>query len=173
MAHQRDGHSKEDDFGPRIIRLLTSDIAWREPWPSEIEFFKMRPEVAGLATDDDCVVLNPYSRLSESEKEAVLLNESARVFIRRSGFCPTFSLTAEQDAAFANYGPIDSIKATIAARILSGDPSALEPTDEQLAFVQGLRNKMGLAEADYLTRQRLASADQDTSALEQTEGRGD
>jgi hypothetical protein len=85
MAHQSDGISKEDDFGrPRIIRLLTSDIAWREPWPSENEFFKMRPEVAGLAADDDCVVLNPYSTLSKTEKDAVLLNESARVFMRRS-----------------------------------------------------------------------------------------
>jgi hypothetical protein len=74
----------------------------------------------------------------------VLLNESARVFMRRSGFCPTFSLTAEQESYFANYGPMNSIRASIAARILSGDPSALEPTGEQLAFVQELRNRMGL-----------------------------
>jgi hypothetical protein len=143
MAHQRDGLSREG-FEPRIIRLLADDIAWREPWPSENEFFKMRPEVAGMATEDDCVILNPYSNLAESEKEAVLLNESARVFMRRSGLCPTFSLTAEQDSSFVNYGPMDSIKETIAARILSGDPSALEPTDEQLAFVRELRSRMGL-----------------------------
>jgi hypothetical protein len=136
MAHQRDELS--NDGGPRVIRLLPSDIAWREPWPSEDEFFKMRPEVAGLASEDDCVVLNPYSTLSDSEKEAVLLNESARVFMRRSGLWPTFSLTEEQATSFANYGPIDSIKATIAARILSGDPSALEPTGEQLAFCSGI-----------------------------------
>lgn len=143
MAHQRDGIPKEDS-GPAIIRLLADDIAWREPWPSENEFFKMRPEVAGMATEDNCVILNPYSKLSENEKEAVLLNESARIFMRRSGFCPTFSLTAEQNSSFASYGPMDSIKATIAARILSGDPSALKPTEEQFSFVRELRGRMGL-----------------------------
>lgn len=143
MAHQRDGLSKEDS-GPRIIRLLADDIAWREPWPSESEFFKTRPGVAGMATEDDCVVLDPYSDLAECEREAVLLNESARVFMRRSGLCPTFALSAAQESFFANYGPTDSIKATIAARILSGDPSALEPTNEQLAFVRELKCRMGL-----------------------------
>ena len=143
MAHQRDEPSNRDT-GPRIIRLLANDIAWRELWPSENEFFKMRPEVSGLAAEDDCVVLNPYSDLSESEKEAVLLNELARVFMRRSGFCPTFSITAEQESSFTSYGPTDSIKATIAARIVSGDPTALEPTDEQFAYVRELKKRMGL-----------------------------
>src|SRR4051812_43212249 len=100
MAYQRDEPS-DGDAGPKVIRLLANDIPWREPWPSENAFFKIRPEVTGMATEDDCVVLNPYSNLSESEKEAVLLNESARLFMRRSGFCPTFSLTAEQDSSFA------------------------------------------------------------------------
>lgn len=143
MAHQGDGRSKEA-FEPRIIRLLADGIAWREPGPSENEFFSKRPEVAGMATEDDCVILNPYSTLNEREKEAVLMNEAARVFMRRSGLCPTFSLTPQQHSSFANYGPMESIKATIAARILSGDPSALEPTDEQLAFVRELKNRMGL-----------------------------
>jgi hypothetical protein len=97
-----------------------------------------------MATEDDCVILNPYSKLAENEKEAVLLNETARVFMRRSGFCPTFSLTPEQNSCFANYGPMESIRATIAARIFSGDPSALEPTDEQLAFVRELKTRMGV-----------------------------
>ncbi|WP_291855402.1 hypothetical protein [Bradyrhizobium sp.] len=142
MAHQRD-ESSNGDTEPKIIRLLANDIAWREPWPSENEFFKMRPEVAGLAAEDDCVVLNPYSNLSANEKEAVLLNESARVFMRRSGFCPVFTLTAEQASFFANYGPVEAVRATVAARIFSGDPSALEATDEQFAFVQELRKRMG------------------------------
>ncbi|GMO20770.1 hypothetical protein BwSF21_14850 [Bradyrhizobium ottawaense] len=143
MAYRTDGPSKEG-LQPRIIRFLADGIAWREPWPSENEFFSKRPEVAGMATEDDCVILNPYSALNEGEREAVLRNESARVFMRRNGLCPTFSLTPEQSSSFANYGPLESVKATIAARILSGDPSALAPTDEQLAFVRDLKDKMGL-----------------------------
>lgn len=146
MASERDDHS-EPGIGPKIIRHLVGGIVLREPWPSEDAFFRNRPEVAGMAADDDCVVLNPYSTLSESEKQAVLLNECARAFMRQNGIAPTFGLTADQEAAFSNYGPLESIKATVAARILSNDPSALQPTKEQLLFVQTLRVKMGLASA--------------------------
>jgi hypothetical protein len=40
--------------------------------------------------------------------------------------------------------PLECIKATIAARILSGDPSALTPTSEQIAFVLRLAREMGI-----------------------------
>jgi hypothetical protein len=40
-------------------------------------------------------------------------------------------------------------------------------------FIDLLLTAGSVAEAGYLTKQRLASADQDTSALERTEGRGD
>lgn len=143
MASEGDDNS-EPDAGPKIIGHLVGGITLREPWPSEKDFFRDRPEVAGMAADDDCVVLNPYSTLSESEEQAVLLNESARIFMRQNGIAPTFVLTADQEAAFSSYGPLDSIKATVAARILSNDPSALHPTDEQLLFVQTLKAKMGL-----------------------------
>lgn len=58
---------------------------------------------------------------------------------------PDFNLTPEQSSAFANYGPLDAIRATVAARILSGDPSALVPTDAQIAFVHRLASAMGLS----------------------------
>lgn len=144
MASEGDDNS-EPDVGPKIISHLVGGIVLREPWPSENDFFRDRPEVAGMAADDGCVVLNPYSTLSESEEQAVLLNESARIFMRLNGIAPTFVLTADQEAAFSTYGPLDSIKATVAARILSNDPSALQPTDEQLLFVQTLKAKMGLS----------------------------
>lgn len=146
MASEGDDHS-EPDIGPKIIRHLIGGIVQREPWPSEEDFFRDRPEVAGMAADDDRVVLNPYSMLSEPEKQAVLLNESARIFMRQNGMTPAFVLTADQEAAFSSYGPPDSIRATIAARILSNDPSALQPTEDQLLFVQTLRVRMGLTSA--------------------------
>jgi len=124
---------------------LAGNVPMREPWPSEDEFFRARPEVAGLAADDNCVVVNPHSPLSESEKKCVALNEAARVVMGRDKLTPTFDLTPEQYRAFANYGPIEAIKATIAARLLSGDPSALAPTVEQLRFVKRLAKRMGMS----------------------------
>ena len=67
--------------------------------------------------------------------------------MRRDKFCPSFDLTEKQAVAFANYGPLDAIKATVAARILSGDPSSGEPTTHQLEFVRRLAEKMGVGVA--------------------------
>lgn len=73
------------------------------------------------------------------------MNEAARVIMKtRAGLRPDFALTPEQEAAFANYGPQEAVKATVAARILSGDPSALIPTAEQIAFVARLGREMGI-----------------------------
>lgn len=130
---------------PRTILILAGGVPLREPWPSEEEFLRSRPDVAGLASDDGAVVINPYCLLSEKEIEAVALNEAARVVMStRVDLRPDFALTPEQEAAFVNYGPREAVKATVAARILSGDPSALIPTAEQTAFVMRLAREMGL-----------------------------
>jgi hypothetical protein len=99
-----------------------------------------------MATADGSVILNPYSQLSETERQAVALNEAARVVMStHADLRPDFALTPEQEAAFAQYGPPETVKATVAARLLSGDPSALQPTAEQQAFVTRLAQAMGLA----------------------------
>jgi hypothetical protein len=90
--------------------------------------------------------MNPYSKLTDREKQAVMLNEAARVHMRRGTMPPPrFILTPEQESAFAKYSdnPIDRAS-TVAARILSGDPSALKPTQEQQDYVQQLRKFMGV-----------------------------
>lgn len=93
-----------------------------------------------MAAEDNAVVLNPFSQLSKSELEAVALNEAARVFMRRhQEFRPSFSLNEQQKSAFANYGSEQDVRETIAARIVSGDPSALNPTPEQVEFASRLR----------------------------------
>jgi hypothetical protein len=53
--------------------------------------------------------------------------------------------SAKKEAAFATYSqnPVDRAS-TIAARILSNDPSALAPTPEQTQYVQQLRKFMGV-----------------------------
>ena len=115
-------------------------------FPGEDTFFRENPHVAGMAAKDNRIIMNPYSKLSEQEKQAVMLNEAARVHMRTGNIdAPTFSLTPEQEAAFEAYSadPLDRAS-TIAARILSGDPSALKPTPEQMSYVQRLRKYMGV-----------------------------
>jgi len=114
--------------------------------PGEDEYFRKNPHVAGMAAEDDRIIMNPYSKLKDAEKQAVMLNEAARVHMRRGTMQPPrFALTPEQESAFAKYSdnPVDRAS-TIAARILSGDPSALKPTPEQQDYVQQLRKFMGV-----------------------------
>jgi soluble lytic murein transglycosylase len=115
----------------------------RDPYESEIEYFKNNPKVAGMATEDNKVILNPYSKLSDKEKQAVVVNETARIKMKSPEFEPKFKLTEEQEKylnsnSYKNASDRDR-KATIAARLLSGDPSAGKPTAEQLKFVEQLK----------------------------------
>ena len=115
-------------------------------FPGEDDYFRQNPNVAGMAAEDNRIIMNPYSKLNDTEKQAVMLNEAARVHMR-TGLMPPprFTLTPEQESAFAKYSqdPVDRAS-TIAARLLSGDPSALKPTPEQQDYVQQLRKFMGV-----------------------------
>jgi hypothetical protein len=116
----------------------------RSPEESELEYFKTNPNVSGMAADDNKVILNPYSNLSKTEKDAVALNEYGRIVMRNNPeFSPTFKLTDEQES-FLNSNtykdaPEQDRLATIAARVLSNDPSAGTPTPDQLKFVNSLK----------------------------------
>jgi hypothetical protein len=114
-------------------------------YPGEDKYFRENPTVTGMAADDDRIILNPYSTLSDKEKESVIMNEAARVHMRRNFDKPRFDLTPDQQTKFNNYSQnLDDIRATVAARILSGDPSAGAATPEQLEYVQRLRQFMGI-----------------------------
>lgn len=104
----------------------------------EDKFFKANPHVAGMAAEDGKVILNPYSLLADNEKKAVVLNESARQYMKANKFVPDFQVTPEQAAQFKGTAYETDPKAmaeTIAARILSGDPSAGAATPEQNQWV--------------------------------------
>jgi hypothetical protein len=123
----------------------------RKPFESESEYFRANPSVAGMAAEDDRIVLNPFSTLSPQELEAVRMNEAARVHMRR-GQAPEFDLTPEQAESLAGTtyqdAPEQDRRATIAARIISGDPSARQPTPQQMDYVQALRALMGVEKND-------------------------
>ena len=116
----------------------------RNPEDSELEYFKSNPTVTGMAAEDNKVILNPYSKLSKAEKDAVALNEYGRIVMRTNPqFAPNFKLTDEQTKFLGSNtykdAPEQDRLATIAARLLSGDPSAGTPTIDQLKFVNSLQ----------------------------------
>jgi hypothetical protein len=90
--------------------------------------------------------MNPFSKLKDNERQAVMMNEAARVHMRNKMIdAPNFELTPTQTEKFGSYSkdPND-IRQTIAARILSGDPSAGDATPEQQEYVSRLRQFMGV-----------------------------
>ena len=108
-------------------------------YPGEETYFRQNPHVAGMAAEDGKVILNPYSKNAPHEQEAVALNEAARVYMKQGKASPTFSLTPTQKAQFkgtAYEANEQAMRETIAARILSGDPSAKDATAEQKRFVE-------------------------------------
>lgn len=114
----------------------------RSPFETELEFFRGRPEVAGMAAEDDKIVLNPFSPLSKKELNAVAQNEALRIYMRQNQINPSFDLTQAQQKMFANTeyakDPI-AAKQSILARILSGDPSAKDASLEQTIEAQRLQ----------------------------------
>jgi len=102
-------------------------------YKGEDEFFKARPEVAGMAAEDNTIILNPYSSLSKKQLGAVAQNEAFRLKMRKDKFVPDFKITPEQAKFFDGTEYADNpqaMKQTILARIYSGDSSA-QATPEQ------------------------------------------
>ncbi len=127
------------------MNFLIDMFGMRDPYKSELSFFKDRPEVSGMATEDNKIILNPYSKLSKAEQQAVAQNEALRLFMKVKKVSPDFELTKEQTDFFKNteYGknPV-AAKQTIIARILSGDPSAQNVTPEQIKAAQDLMEQI-------------------------------
>ncbi len=96
-------------------------------YPREDEFFMKRPEVAGMAAEDNTIILNPYSALSKKQLGAVAENEALRLKMRQDEFVPEFEVTPDQVKFFEGTEYADdptAMKQTILARVYSGDSSA-------------------------------------------------
>jgi hypothetical protein len=134
-----------------------ADYSERELYPGEESFFKERQDVGGMIAEDGKVIINPYSKLSDDERQAVFQNEKSRHLMRTGAVeRPTFDITDRQREFFGKvqaggkYGSDQDIRETIAARVLTGDPSAQDATQEQLAYA-----KKTLAEALATQRKGL------------------
>lgn len=125
---------------------LPKGAQMRKPYAGELDYFKKNPSVAGMATEDNKVILNPYSKLDPGQYQSVANNEAARIFMRTEpSFKPKFELTDQQkrflDTTTYRNATEEERKGTIAARLLSGDSSAGVPTSEQEMFVESLKQK--------------------------------
>tara|TARA_R110000868_G_scaffold187664_2_gene430185 strand:- start:50 stop:844 length:795 start_codon:yes stop_codon:yes gene_type:complete len=119
----------------------------REPYPSEADYFRANTNVGGMAAEDNQIIINPFSSLSDSERESVKLNEASRVRMRDGSIVPpAFDLTPEQAGRFSGYGPIDAQRQTIVGRVMSGDPSAGNITEQQQAYADMLMGRMTMPE---------------------------
>lgn len=65
-----------------IPQLPKQQTIERTPYQSELDYFKANPTVAGMATEDNRVIINPYSNLTKDEKNSVFQNEKARIIMR-------------------------------------------------------------------------------------------
>lgn len=119
----------------------------RSPYQSELLYFHANPHVGGMAAEDGRIILNPISTLKPDEQMAVARNEAARLYMRENKLVPNFDITPEQKAAFATteYGSAQNephLKSTIAARILTGDPSVGSATQQQKEYVAWLQSQL-------------------------------
>ena len=93
-----------------------------------------------MAAEDNKVILNPYSPLSDTEKKAVGQNEALRLYMREHDIDPAIQLNPQQEAFFKGT-PYENAavekKQTVLARILSGDPS-VTATPEQQQYANAL-----------------------------------
>jgi hypothetical protein len=103
-----------------------------------------------MATEDGLIILNPYSPLSPEEKRAVAMNEAARLKMRSGDVGrPNFEMTPDQRDFFQTirrgspYGAEQDIRETIVGRIISGDPSAGNVTQQQRDYAEKVRGLLG------------------------------
>ena len=114
-------------------------------YDGEDSYFNENPDVAGMAADDGRVVLNPYSTNNDMQRQSVYQNEASRLHMRKHG-TPQFDLTEKQraflDGNSYKDASEDDRRQTILARILSGDNSAQDFTDEQRQHADSVQRAM-------------------------------
>ena len=123
----------------------------KELYPGEDEFFKKNTHVGGMAAEDNKVIINPYSPLSDDQKGLVKMNETARLWMRNSEESerPSMRLRRSQKKAFStisNGKPYSTdeqdTRETIIGRILSNDASAGKTTRKQRKYAEKLKSKI-------------------------------
>jgi len=121
----------------------------RQPYPSEAEFFRSRPDVAGMATEDARIALNPNSPLNPQERNAVAVNEAVRLAMREyQQPAPALTPAQAQYLSTVNNGAAypggeAAQRETMIARLLSGDPSAGQTSQQQQEYAAKIKALIG------------------------------
>lgn len=119
----------------------------RKPFSGEDAFFAKNAHVGGMAGEDGQIVLNPYSKLKPEELQSVAKNEAIRLHLRDKKTPLSFGVTEKQKSSFAgtDYGKPENenfLRQTLLARILTGDPSAMDVTQEQRTAAKALQQEL-------------------------------
>ena len=119
----------------------------RISYSSESAYFKENPNVGGMATSDNRIVLNPYSKLNKKQLQSVAQNEAIRLWLRDNNVDPKFNVTPMQVESFrgTEYEKPENLlhlKHTLISRYLSGDPSSGELTEMQKEWAEWIRNQL-------------------------------
>lgn len=117
----------------------------REPYESEMEFFKKHPETPAYAAEDNSIVVSPYADLTPEQRNGLLMNEASRLYMRENKIIPDFDITPEQQDSFANtpYSDnLDAMRQTIVGRILSNDRSAGQFTPSQQRYTNWIYDQL-------------------------------
>lgn len=116
------------------------------PDAETLQYFKENPGTTGMAygaglnasdpKSPRVVTLNPYSGLTPNQQQYLIDNEKLRHFMDEKNYNPSFKPTPEQVSFFkgAEYGKPEHekyLKQTLIARIITGDESAGNFTNEQ------------------------------------------
>ena len=116
----------------------------RYPYENEL-LNMMSSRIPGMMTQDQRVTFNPFTGLSSGQMDSVMQNEQARLMMQRTQ--PPFSggPTQQQQSLFQGSpyeGNQKEMLRTILSRLLSRDPSAGQPTQQQSGQVDYLRRQM-------------------------------
>ena len=149
----------------------------KDLYPEEDALFLKMPHVAGMASEDGSVILNPYSRLSPRQKAMVARMEAGRHHMGYGNDIPV-PLTPAQQRAFAGYGPPWAQKQTVVSRAMINDPSGLDYTPQQRAYAAQVNAALDRADQDPPTSTRLPAWEErrfrkwadDTSARRRADG---
>ena len=119
----------------------------RSPFDSELEYFRRNPNVSGMATEDNRIIINPFIQLNPQQKESVLKNEATRLFLRNKKYKYDFNITPEQKRLFSNtiYGKPENeyhLKSTILSRGLTGDKSSGVLSQRQQEWVNWIKKQL-------------------------------
>jgi hypothetical protein len=136
------GNEREDQM-PMTPETDYFGYSVREPYPGESQYFKANPNVSGMAAEDDRIIFNPYSK--GVNRDAVGRNEAVRLWLRQHKVTPDFGVTEAQTQQFRGTpyeGDLNALRSTILGRIISGDPSAGDITEQQRAFAESVLKRI-------------------------------